>query len=94
MEHVDITIGAPEPSANTFAKIDDDGWSLSHVRLEAHYFAHGVWLEDSQLFNPQNLGRVTHIPLTIIQGRYDVICPPQTAWELHKLWRAEAEEVR
>ncbi|KAF4448448.1 proline iminopeptidase [Fusarium austroafricanum] len=38
----DMTIGSLEPTPESFAKIDDDKWSLSHVRLEAHFFAHGA----------------------------------------------------
>ncbi|KAM0548805.1 hypothetical protein ACHAPJ_009661 [Fusarium lateritium] len=82
----DLTIGAIEPDVDTFKKIDDDDWSLSHARLEAHYIVHRSWLEEDQLLNPKNLDKIRHIPLTIVQGRYDIICPPRTAWELHISW--------
>jgi len=32
----------------------------------------------------QDATKIAHIPTTIVQGRYDVVCPPVTAWELHK----------
>lgn len=58
----DMTIGALEPSNESFAKIDDDHWSLSHAILEAHYFSHGAWLSENQLLDPRNLRRISHIP--------------------------------
>lgn len=58
----DLTIGALEPEVDAFAKLEDDDWSLSHARLEAHYIVHLAWLEDNQILNPENLGKITHIP--------------------------------
>jgi len=34
----------------------------------------------------ENVGKIRHIPATIVQGRYDVVCPARTAWELHRAW--------
>ena len=34
----------------------------------------------------QNMDRIVHIPGFIVQGRYDMICPPQSAWDLAKAW--------
>jgi proline iminopeptidase len=61
-----------------------DAVALGVGRLEAHYFAHGAFLEDDQLM--RNVGRIRHIPAVIIQGRYDMVCPPRTAWRLHQAW--------
>jgi proline iminopeptidase len=55
---------------------------LSHI--EAHYFKHGVFLEDGQLL--KGVERIRKIPATIIQGRYDIVCPIQTAEALHQAW--------
>jgi proline iminopeptidase len=38
----------------------------------------------------RNVSRIRHIPGVIVQGRYDVVCPMQTAWALHRAW-PEAE---
>ncbi|MDO5657812.1 MAG: prolyl aminopeptidase [Paracoccus sp. (in: a-proteobacteria)] len=54
------------------------------ARLECHYFAHDCFLEEGQLI--RDLGRITHLPVTIVQGRYDMVCPPATAYELASLW--------
>ncbi|KAF4969726.1 hypothetical protein F66182_17839, partial [Fusarium sp. NRRL 66182] len=34
----------------------------------------------------ENIDKIRHIPTTLVQGRYDIICAPQTAWDLHKAW--------
>lgn len=53
-------------------------------RLEAHYFLHDSFLSEDQLL--RNVGRIRHLPGVIIQGRYDVVCPPVSAWRLHEAW--------
>ncbi|KAK4496134.1 hypothetical protein PRZ48_012113 [Zasmidium cellare] len=65
-------------------KIEDDDWSLQHGRLEAHYFINQAFLEDGQLLKEENVKKIRHLPCTIVQGRYDFVCPPRTAWDLHK----------
>jgi len=61
-----------------------DALDLGLGRLEAHYMANlGFFGEDELL---RNLDRIAHLPAVIVQGRYDVICPPFTAWRLHKRW--------
>ncbi len=55
---------------------------LAFARCEMHYFQKNGFLEESQLL--ENVDKITHIPTIIIQGRYDMVCPFKTAWELHK----------
>jgi proline iminopeptidase len=46
---------------------------------------HGAWLRsDTQLLDDAT--RIAHLPGVIVQGRYDVVCPAASAWELHKRW--------
>ncbi|KAJ5168196.1 Proline iminopeptidase [Penicillium canariense] len=80
----DLSIGSLKIDEVDFQQLDDEGWSLPHAVLEAHYSVHDFWLEDGQILKAENLAKIQHIPVTIIQGRYDMVCPPQTAWELHK----------
>jgi proline iminopeptidase len=61
-----------------------DAVALGVGRLEAHYMRHGGFFTDNQLI--RNVGRIRHLPAVIIQGRYDVVCPPGTAWALHQAW--------
>ncbi|HEY3500685.1 MAG TPA: prolyl aminopeptidase [Polyangiaceae bacterium] len=62
-----------------------DDFSLAFARIECHYFVNNGFLErENQLI--EDVGRIRQIPATIVQGRYDVICPVQSAWELHRAW--------
>jgi proline iminopeptidase len=63
----------------------EDEFSLAFARIEAHYFVHRGFLErDNQLV--ENVTRIRNIPAVIVQGRYDVVCPAQSAWDLHRAW--------
>jgi len=78
---------------NSLSSIDSDGpsgsgpaqYARAFARIENHYFKHRGWLtEDAHIMN--RMDRLANIPGYIVQGRYDMICPPQTAWELAKVW--------
>jgi len=58
--------------------------ALSVARIECHYFMNNCWLEHNQLI--KNIDKIRHIPGYIVQGRYDVICPVEQAWELATAW--------
>lgn len=61
------------------------------ARIECHYFINkGFFEHDDQLL--RNVDRIRNIPAVIVQGRYDVVCPMVSAWELHKAWQ-EAELI-
>lgn len=62
----------------------DPAYALAFARIEHHYFAHGGWLDEGQLI--AGVGRVRHLPGVIVQGEYDLCCPPVTAWDLHRAW--------
>lgn len=78
------------PSPETMATFRADATALGLARIEAHYFVNGVFLEDRSLLSV--LDRIRHLPCTIVQGRYDVVCPPATADDLARAW-PEAEYV-
>ena len=66
-------------------KLDEPLAALAMARIECHYFMNdGFFNDDNQILN--NIDRIRHIPCVIVQGRYDVVCPPRTAWDLHKAW--------
>jgi len=55
------------------------------ARIEAHYFVNaGFFDHDDQLL--RNAKRLRRIPGVIVQGRYDVVCPATSAWDLHRAW--------
>ena len=58
--------------------------ALSLARIECHYFINNSFLSDNQILD--NVDALKNIPGVIVQGRYDVICPMESAWELHKAW--------
>ena len=63
----------------------EDEFALAFARIECHYFVHGGFFEhDDQLL--RNVERIRHIPAVIVQGRYDVVCPMRSAWDLHRAW--------
>jgi proline iminopeptidase len=64
--------------------------ALAIARIENHYFVNHGFLEEDQLI--QRADRLSGIPGTIVQGRYDAICPVRSAWDLHRAW-PEAELV-
>ncbi len=61
-----------------------DTLDLGVGRLESHYMANLAWLDEGQLL--RDLPRIAHLPAVIVQGRYDVICPPLSAYRLHQAW--------
>jgi proline iminopeptidase len=63
----------------------DPHFALSFARIESHYFVHGGFFDvEDQLLRDAH--RLQGIPGAIVHGRYDVVCPIQNAWELHKAW--------
>lgn len=73
------------PNEGLIAKTAGDAFALAFARIECHYFVHGAWL-DGERELLRNVGRIRHVPATIVQGRYDVVCPMETAWALHRAW--------
>ncbi|NZA26690.1 prolyl aminopeptidase [Luteimonas sp. SJ-92] len=83
--------------ATSFLRVDQDfvhghedpRFALAFARIENHYFVNGGFFEaDDQLL--RDAYRIVDIPGAIVHGRYDVVCPVQNAWDLHKAWpRAE-----
>jgi proline iminopeptidase len=67
---------------------DEPRVAISVARSEAHYFRQEVFLEPDQLL--RDVGRIRHIPATIVHGRYDIICPVKSAYDLSQAW-PEAE---
>ena len=73
-----------EESPATEAAFGKPEIALSLARIEAHYFRHLCWLEPDQLL--RDVAKIRHIPATIVHGRYDIICPPRSAVDLHNAW--------
>lgn len=73
----------PDPAH--IASSGEDQFALAFARIECHYFVHAGFFEvDGQLLRDAH--RLRGIPATIVQGRYDVVCPLRSAWDLHRAW--------
>ncbi len=62
----------------------DPRFAVAFARIENHYFLNAGWLREGQLI--AEVSKITHIPGVIVQGRYDIACPPVTAWDLWRAW--------
>jgi proline iminopeptidase len=72
------------PSPETVASFAQDRSALGLARIEAYYFAHDLFLPPEGLLG--NMQRIAHVPAEIVQGRYDMVCPPDTAFDLAAAW--------
>ncbi len=71
--------------ARHVAKFRNPAYAVAFARIEAHYFVNWAFLSsDDQLL--RDVGRLRGIPAVIVQGRYDVVCPMRSAWDLHRAW--------
>lgn len=70
----------PDPSY--LEKAEDLDFAVAFARIECHYFINAIFLEEAHILN--HVETIQHIPTNIVQGRYDVVCPARSAWELHK----------
>ena len=73
-----------EPDASADEVHGDPHYALAFSRIENHYFVNNGFLDDQQLL--RGAGKLLAIPGIIVQGRYDMVCPVKTAWELHQAW--------
>jgi proline iminopeptidase len=72
------------PSPDTVASFAQDRTALGLARIEAHYFVHDLFLPKEGLLG--HMDRIAHVPAEIVQGRYDMVCPAETAFELATAW--------
>jgi proline iminopeptidase len=79
------------PSPELVASFSGDSMALGIARLENHYFINDIFLPKNALLD--NLHKIRKIPAFIVQGRYDLVCPPATADELHRAWPEAGYEV-
>lgn len=64
-------------------KFGDDKFALAFARIENHYFTNnGFFPRDGWLLEKAQIDKIRHIPTVIVQGRYDVVCPAKTAYDL------------
>ncbi len=73
------------PNRALVDKTSGDDFAIAFARIECHYFMHDAWLAPPRDLL-SNVAKIRHIPSVIVQGRYDVVCPMESAWALHRAW--------
>ncbi len=77
------------PDMDAIERFGGGRFAEAFARIECHFFVNKGWFDpEDQLL--KNIDKIRHIPAVIVQGRYDVVCPMTSAWDLHKVW-PEAE---
>src|SRR2546422_3927467 len=63
----------------------DPAFALAFARIECHYFMNNCFFK-TENYLLENIDKIRHIPSVIVQGRYDIVCPIKSAWDLHCAW--------
>mmetsp|Transcript_49187 Transcript_49187/g.106981 ORF Transcript_49187/g.106981 Transcript_49187/m.106981 type:complete len:428 (-) Transcript_49187:87-1370(-) len=80
------------PEEEHVKQASDPRFALAFARIENHFFTNLGWFEPAdQLL--KNIDKIRHIPTVIVQGRYDVVCPMRSAWDLHRAFPEARLEV-
>ena len=87
----EATCSTLRPNGDAVAAMRDPAGALALARLEAHYLAHNAFLEDGDLL--ANIDAIRQLPGVIVQGRYDMVCPPATADRLATAWPEARFEI-
>ncbi|KAF9507496.1 hypothetical protein BS47DRAFT_1303936 [Hydnum rufescens UP504] len=74
-------------------RVEKDDWAVqvffffpSFAAIENHYFINEGFMRQGQLLEKQSIDKIRHIPTIVVQGRYDVVCPAKSAYDLKKAW--------
>jgi proline iminopeptidase len=71
--------------SDSIERFADTEFALAFARIECHYFMNNCFFpSDDHLI--ENVSKIRNIPGAIVQGRYDVVCPMTSAWDLHRAW--------
>ena len=73
-------------------EFEDPHKALAFARIECHYFINNAFFPTNN-YLLENISKIQSIPGHIVQGRYDVVCPATSAWELHKSWGKSTLEI-
>src|SRR5437763_9300102 len=66
-------------------KFAEPEFAMAFARIECHYFMNNAFFE-TENYLVENVEKIRHVPAVIVQGRYDVVCPVRSAWDLHRAW--------
>ncbi|HEX6044277.1 MAG TPA: prolyl aminopeptidase [Pyrinomonadaceae bacterium] len=80
----------PDPAV--IEEFTEPEMAIALARIECHYFVNNCFFEtDNYLI--ENVDRIRHIPAVIVHGRYDIVCPFMSAWDLHRAWPEASLEI-
>lgn len=85
------TISLRGPEARP-PKFNEEDFAIAFARIECHFFANGGFFEEDGWIL-KNIDRIRHIPAWIVQGRFDVVTPLDSAWSLHRAWPEASFEI-
>jgi proline iminopeptidase len=80
----EATLANLVPNPTRLAEANDAQVAYAMARIEVHYFRNNRYQPEDQLL--KGMERIRHLPATIVQGAYDLLCPPITATQLHRAW--------
>jgi proline iminopeptidase len=73
------------PDQKLIDEFGEPEMAIALARIECHYFINNCFFEtDNYLL--ENIHRIRKIPAVIVHGRYDIVCPMMSAWDLHRAW--------
>jgi proline iminopeptidase len=85
------TISLRGPEARP-PKFNEEDFAIAFARIECHFFTNGGFFdEDGWIL--KNIDKIRHIPAWIVQGRFDVVTPLDSAWSLHRAWPEASFEI-
>ncbi len=73
------------PDQELIEHFGDPQTALALARIECHYFINNIFFP-TENYLIENIDKIRHIPAVIVQGRYDIVCPMMSAWDLHRAW--------
>ncbi|HEX2270443.1 MAG TPA: prolyl aminopeptidase [Pyrinomonadaceae bacterium] len=80
------------PDQNVIDQFTEPEKSIALARIECHYFINNCFF-DTDNYLIENVDRIRHIPSVIVHGRYDIVCPFMSAWDLHRAWPEASLEI-
>jgi proline iminopeptidase len=80
------------PDQNLIDEFSEPETAVALARIECHYFMNNCFF-DTDNYLIEHVDRIRHIPAVIVHGRYDIICPLTSAWELHRAWPEAKLEI-
>ena len=79
------TLSTMQQRPDFMSRFEQPAFALTFARIECHYFTHRAFFgHDGWLL--EQIDRFRHVPAIIVQGRYDIVCPMRSAWDLHHAW--------